>query len=89
MNKRKAQKESVLILALNNPKAILNNAEVRTKPHQLGARVKVIYTHVPPLQLHWQGCSAQDDNLADPVSCAMETLHSHELQASGHILQRL
>lgn len=89
MDKRKAQKESVLTLTLNNPKAILSNAEVRTKPHQLGDRVKVTYTRVSPLQLHWQGSSAEDDNLSDSVNCAMETLHGQKPQASGHILQRL
>lgn len=54
-----------------------------------GDGVKVIYTHVSPLQLHWQGSSAEDDNLSDPVNYAMETLHSRKPQASGHILQRL
>lgn len=89
MDKIKTQKESVLTVTLNNPKAILNDAEVRTKPHQLGDRVKVISTHISPLQLHWQGSSAEDDNLSDPVNCAVETLYGQKPQASGHILQRL
>lgn len=89
MDKRKAQKESVLTLTPNNPKAILNSTAVRTKPYQLGDSVKEINTHVSPLQLLWQGSSAEDDNLSDPVNCAVETSHGQKPQASGHILQRL
>lgn len=36
MDKRKAQKESVLTVTLNSPKTILNNVEVRTKPRGRG-----------------------------------------------------